>query len=389
MRARDCRIDLVRLPLPERPPAPAAARPSFFLASSHSSTELPSHQHSFPRLAIVQHATAAAGAAAPANVASPVRPGDVRAAASRIRPFVRHTPLEASPALGERTGGPVHLKMECWQVTGSFKARGAFNRILTLTDADRARGVIAPTAGNHGIGLSWAAARLGVPASIYIPEGTDRSKVRTLTRNGAKLRTFADIETARLAALAAAEAGGQRFVSAYNDQAMVAGGGTVGVEILDDLPDVDVVVVPVGGGGLVSGIGTIVKTARPSAEIWGVQAANSPTFLRWLEAGFPVPVELQPSIAAGLSGTIEPETITFPMVRALVDRMVAVTEDELTGAVRWMLEHHQQVVEPSGAAAVAAALAAGDLLRGRSAAVVITGRNVGADLFLEMVGRTG
>ncbi len=320
------------------------------------------------------------------SIQSPVSMQDILIAHNRIRDFVRHTPLDRSIELSRRTSGDVYLKMESLQLTGSFKPRGSFNRLQTLSESERLKGVIAPTAGNHGIGLSYAAAQLNIPSHIFPPENTDPVKIALLKAQGAKIQFFETIEDARQAARRVAQEEGFTFVSAYNDKAVVAADGTIGLEILSALPDVEVVIVCVGGGGLASGIGTVMKTVNPKIEVWGVQAANSPTFARWHEAGQTVAVELQPSIAEGLSGYIEPETITFPIFRQVVDRVITVSEQELVDAMKWMLDYHQHVVEPSGAAAVAALLQNPEQLSSRKVAATITGRNISRSRLMALIG---
>lgn len=200
------------------------------------------------------------------------------------------------------------------------------------------------------------------------------------------MQFFETIEDARQDALRAAEEEGFTFVSAYNDNAVVAADGTIGLEILSDRPDVEVVVVCVGGGGLAAGIGTVMKAVNPKIEVWGVQAANSPTFARWYEAGETVPVELQPSIAEGLSGYIEPDTITFPIFRQVVDKVVTVSEQELVEAMKWMLDFHQHVVEPSGVAAVAALLQSPERFSGRRVSATVSGRNISRPRLMSLIG---
>ncbi len=309
----------------------------------------------------------------------------IQSAYDRIKPYIRKTPLEYSFALSNLTQSSVSLKMECWQHTGSFKPRGAFNCLLSMSNAEKQRGIVAPTAGNHGIGLSFAASRLGIPSNIYLPEKTDPIIIETLRSLNAKITTFTDIETARIEALKSAERENKRFISAYNDECMIAGGGSVGIEILQDMSDVDVVIVCVGGGGLISGIATILKEKRPDIQVWGAQTKNSPTFKTWFDAGKTVDVDLKPSIAAGLSGYIEPETITFPIVQTHVDKMIVVTENELIDSMVFMMKHHQQVVEPSGAAAIAAARKESAALSGKKVVAIATGKNISFQEFKSIV----
>lgn len=309
--------------------------------------------------------------------------GAAHQARERTASMLRRTPAEHSSPASRRSGTEVWLKHEQQQVTGSFKPRGSLAKLSRMTDAERARGVVAPTAGNHGIGLAYAASRLGVTARIYLPAGTDPSKLATLADLGAEVTTFADIETARLAALHAAEVHGWTFCSAYNDQDMVVGGATLGLEVAEEMPDLDVLLVPIGGGGLAAG--TAAALADRPTQVWAVATAASPTWLRWHETGEPGAVELAPSVAEGLSGPIEPETITFPLVRDLVPRVLPVDDAQITGAMAWLADNHQQIVEPSGAAALAAALDPPAELAGARVGVLLTGRNIGLARYLDLL----
>jgi threonine dehydratase len=308
------------------------------------------------------------------------------AAGPRIGPHLQRTPIEHSAAASRAAGAPVWLKHEQQQVTGSFKPRGSLTKLARLSAAERARGVVAPTAGNHGIGLAYAAARLDAPAHIFLPETTDPAKLTRLADLGADVTTFADIETTRLAALEAAEVNGWTFSSAYNDRDMVVGAATLGLELADELPELDVLLVPIGGGGLASGVSAALAERRPQLQVWAVATEASPTWLRWHAAGAPEPVPLAPSIAEGLSGPIEPTTITLDLVRQLVPRVLPVSEAQIAAAMRWLAAEHQQIVEPSGAAALAVALDRPAALGDARVGVVLTGRNVGLARYLELIG---
>ncbi len=305
----------------------------------------------------------------------------------RIAPYLYRTPLEHSAAASAVSGAQVWLKHEQQQVTGSFKPRGSLVKLSGLTERQRAHGVVAPTAGNHGIGLAYAADRLGAVAHIFLPESTDPSKLERLDRLGAEVTRFPDIETARQAALAAAEARGWVFSSAYADLDMVAGAATLGLELAEELPDdTDVVLLPIGGGGLASGVAAALADRRPSVQVWAVATEASPTWLRWHAAGRPEDVELGPSVAEGLSGYIEPTTPTFDLVCRLVPRVLPVPDVGIVAAMRWLAAEHQQIVEPSGAAALAAVLDPASGLAGARVAVVLTGRNVGLSRYLSLIG---
>jgi len=304
---------------------------------------------------------------------------------NRIKNLVRKTPLEHSPSLSILSDADIFLKMECWQHTGSFKIRGAYNCLLSLSEKEKIAGVLAPTAGNHGIGLAFAARELGIPVHIYLPEDTDISKLQILEKLKANVVQFPDIETARINAIEDSKKKGLKFLSAYNEKGMIEGGASVGIEILQDLSDVDIVMVCVGGGGLISGISTILKANNPYIEIWGVQSENSPTFIEWFGAGETIPVELSPSIASGLSGYIEPETITFPIVMENVDRMISISEQDLIDGMKFMAETHQQIVEPSGVASVSALLNNRVDVKGKKVVAVVTGRNISFTDFNELI----
>lgn len=302
----------------------------------------------------------------------------------RIQDHIQHTPLEYSEDLSRIHHADIYLKLENLQVTGSFKARGAFNKVLTLPRNDRNRGVIAPSAGNHGIGLGFAAEKLNIDAYIYLPKDADPSKVTRLEQYGVKLKFFASIEAARQSALLDAKENRLTFVSAYNDEAMIAAGGTVGLEIVNDLSDVDIVIAGIGGGGLTSGLCIALKSINPNIQIWGVQTANSPTIAVWYHQGRAIPVNLNPSIAEGLSGTIEPETITFPIILRYMDRIVTVSDEEIVMGMKKLLQANY-IVEPSGAAGVAALTYCEHELKGKKVAVVVTGRNVSWSRFKNLV----
>jgi threonine dehydratase len=310
---------------------------------------------------------------------------DVNSARRTTAGLVRHTPLQYSPALSRETAAQIFLKLENQQVTGSFKVRGPSNKLQHLTPDQRKRGVVGATAGNHGIGLSHAGRRLGVPVHIHIAHSADPDKLEMLRDNGAVLHFARDFEEAHFDALEAAERGGFTLVSAYSDPHIIASTGVVGLEILADQPDIDLVIVPVGGAGLVAGISLVMKSGKRPIEVWGVEAANSPSFNTWLATGEPARVALQDSIAEGLAGYIEPETITWPLVKKNVDRMTVASDVELIEGMRWMVTRHRIIVEPSGTAAIAAILRDRQLLKGRRVAAVISGGNVAWTRFLSLV----
>ncbi|MBD8251513.1 MULTISPECIES: threonine ammonia-lyase [Pantoea] len=310
---------------------------------------------------------------------------DIYAASGRIKSTVCKTPLEPSHSLSALVGTEVRLKMENLQHTGSFKLRGAANVLASLNADQRRAGVIAPTAGNHGLGLACAGHAAGIPVSIFLPFSADPIKVSAMKSYGAQVTFFDNIEDARQEAIVAAQQSGATFVSAYNNQQMIAGGGTVGLEIMEDWPDADVILVNIGGGGLASGIATAIKGINPAAEVWAVQSEASPTFACWKEAGEAIPVEISSSIAEGISGYIEPEAMTWPLIRDRVDRVLLVSEAEIKAAMLLMLNLHSHVVEPSGVPAVAAAIRYAKELSGRKVVCVVSGRNISGSRYLKLV----
>ena len=310
---------------------------------------------------------------------------DIYRAAQQIKTTVCRTPLEYSQPLSALAGTEVRLKMESLQHTGSFKLRGAANVIASLDAEQRRAGVIAPTAGNHGLGLAFAGQVANIPVTIFLPRSADPMKVTAMQACGAQVTFFDDIEEARLTAMATARQSGMTFVSAYDNPQMIAGGGTVGLEIMEEWLEAEVILVNLGGGGLSSGIATAVKAINPAVEVWGIQSEASPTFARWKALGDTVPVDLEPSVAEGVSGYIEPGTMTWPFIRDRVDRVLTVSEAEIKAAMHSMLNFHRQVVEPSGAPAVAAVLRYSKELEGRKTVCVVTGRNVSGSRYLSLL----
>ena len=310
---------------------------------------------------------------------------EIEQAYRHIKPLAGKTPLMRSEYLSNLVQGEVYLKLENEQLSGSFKVRGALQVMATLTDEQKSNGVIAPTAGNHGMGLAYAGKAAGVPVHIYLPESADASKVRYMHEHGALVSYFQDIEAARQAALKDAAEKGFYFVSAYNNPQMVTGAGTVALEILEELPHLELVMVNTGGGGLTAGMGVYLKAQSSKIKLIAVQPENSPTFAEWFKQGKVCDVDLQPSIAEGLSGYIDPSTLTFPLFKEVVDQVLTVTEHEIAAAMHWLHQEHGIVAEPSGVAAVAALLAGKVQVAGKRIAVTVTGGNVSTERFQHLL----
>ncbi|MGY1694414.1 threonine ammonia-lyase [Geodermatophilus sp. SYSU D00814] len=308
----------------------------------------------------------------------------VDAAAALLDGVARRTPLEHSRALAERVGGPVHLKCENLQHTGSFKFRGAYTRLSRLTPEERARGVVAASAGNHAQGVALAARMLGIRATVFMPETAPLPKVAATRGYGADARlSGADLTEALAAAVAHAEETGAVFIHPFEHPDVIAGQGTVGLEVLEQCPDVATVVVCTGGGGLVSGVAAAVKARRPGVRVVAVQAAAAAAFPGSLAAGRPVALSGMATMADGIA-VGSPGDLTFAHVRDLVDEVRTVTEEDMSQALLFCLERAKLVVEPAGVAAVAAVLADPTAFRPPVVAVV-SGGNIDPVLLLKVV----
>lgn len=306
--------------------------------------------------------------------------GDVYAARRRMGPWVRRTPFEQSPLLSGLTGGEVWLKLENRQLTGSFKIRGASNRIALLTPEERRRGVVAASSGNHAQGVAYAARQLGVKAAIVVPGNTPKVKRDAIRALGADLTVHGDeyMEAERLAQKMSRE-GGVPFLSPYNDPDLIAGQGTVGLEMVEDGPELDAVLVPVSGGGLISGIATVMKAAF-KAEVIGIQTEASPVMHESVKAGKIVDIPMFDTVAEGLHGGIEQGSVTFPICQRLVDDWIDVKEATIVDALRLMLLRHHEVIEGSGAVGIAALMEDPRRFEGRRVGVVISGGNIDEEL---------
>lgn len=309
---------------------------------------------------------------------------DIEAAAVRLTGVIRELPIAGARWLDDRVGGRVHLITENLQRAGSFKIRGAYNRISLLTDEDRARGVVAASAGNHAQGVALAAQLLGVRATVFMPEGATIPKVQATLAYGADVRfAGSTIDEALMAAMAYGDETGAALIHPFDHRDIVAGQGTLGLEILSKVPDVRTIVVCTGGGGLLAGIAMAVKSQRPDVRIVGVQAQEAAAYPGSLEAGHPVALEHMATMADGIA-VGRPGAVPFAIVRDLVDDIETVTEDQISRAVLLLLERAKLLVEPAGAAATAAVLA-----NPRSfeppVAVVVSGGNVDSLLLMRII----
>ena len=304
---------------------------------------------------------------------------DVLAARERIASHVHRTPLIQSTRLGALVGGVrLHLKCECMQRTGSFKARGALNAMLQLSAEQRARGVVTVSAGNHAQALAWASAKVGVECVTVMPEGSSRYKIEATQGYGGTVEVAPGERHNAFDRARQIAAGGKVLVHPFEDDRVAAGQGTVALEILDQLPDVSVVIVPIGGGGLIAGMATAIKSTNPDVKIIGVEPEGAPTMRASLDAGAPQQITAR-TVADGLAAPMVGE-MTLDVVRRYVDDVVTVSDEEIVAALRHVLSFTKILVEPAGAASVAA-LTSGRvrLDEGAKVVAVLSGGNVDLD----------
>lgn len=319
---------------------------------------------------------------------------EIEAAAARLRALVSRTPLVPSTWLSEVSSADVRLKLELTQATGSFKLRGALNAVLALGDRQPAvRTIVTASAGNHGTAVAWAARGSGLAVRVHVPAHAPAAKRDALRRLGADVVEAPDYDAAEENARADARARGCPYLSPYNDRDVIAGAGTIALEMLADWPDLDVLLVPLGGGGLLAATAIVASSAPTPLSgsrrlAIGAEAEASPVFTRSLAAGRVVPVDVQPTLADGLAGNMDPASITFSLVRDLADQVALVAENSIRLAMRGLFEHERLVAEGAAATAVGAILQGGLDLAGRRVGIVLTGRNVDPDVVRRVTNST-
>jgi threonine dehydratase len=309
----------------------------------------------------------------------------IRRAEARIRPWIRETPIERALGL-QGEGGSVWLKYEHHQITGSFKVRGALNKILSLSENEVARGLVTCSAGNHALGVAHAAELFGVSATVFVPRNVDPYRRSVLERCPIIFHMHgADFGECERRAQEEARSSQKVFLSAYDDPEVVAGQGTVGVELLRQLPDLDAIFLAVGGGGLLSGVAAYAKAVKPTIEIIGVSPVNSAGMFDELSG---TPQEYQSfleTLADSTAGPVDKRSITIGLCRALLDEWILVDEAEIVGAMKYLFYEHRQVVEGSGALTTAAFLKEYKRFEGRNCALVVCGSNVAMSRFCEIL----
>jgi threonine dehydratase len=314
---------------------------------------------------------------------------DIELARERLDGVIVRTPILPGARLSETVGARVFVKAENTQRSGSFKVRGAYNRLLQLSPEQRGRGVIAASMGNHAQGVALGAQWLGIDATIVMPLHAPVTKVSATRRYGARVALAGEsFDDANAHAHALQAQSGATFVHAFDDEFVMAGQGTIGLEVLDDLPDLDTIVVPIGGGGLISGIATAVRAKKPDVRVVGVQAAGCATVHPSLAAGEPVAVAEARTIADGIA-VKRPGGLTLPVIRELVDLVVTVDENAIARAIVYTLQHQGMLVEGAGAVGIAALLSGLVPVRERECVcVVLSGANIDTNLLTRVIDQT-
>jgi threonine dehydratase len=310
---------------------------------------------------------------------------EIYKAKKKIEGWARRTPMEFSSPLSKVAECEAWLKLENYQVTGSFKIRGATNKILSLTQEERGKGVITASSGNHAQGLGYVAKRMDVESVVVVPENTPEIKIDAIRNYGVRLLVHGEeyIE-AEEKAHKLADSDGMTYISPYNDIDLIAGQATVGLEMMEDQPRLDTVLVPVGGGGLISGVATVFKEASDS-EIIGIQSDASPVMYESLKRGKIVDIELSDSYAEGLHGGIEKGSITFDMCQELVDDFIIVEEDSILDAIAFALKEHHMIIEGAAAVGIAGFLKEKNRLHGRKVGILISGGNLDQNILKKIV----
>jgi threonine dehydratase len=311
---------------------------------------------------------------------------EIVAARKRISTYILQTPLLYSHWLSRACNGDVYLKLESEQFTGSFKARGSLNKLMWLREQNITSLPVTASTGNHGMGFARALDLLGMKGKIFLPENAAPAKVEAIRSYEADLEFYSnDPYKTELYARKTAEENGWTYVSPYNDLQVLAGQGTIGIEVLEHLPQPDQLLATVGGGGLISGVGTYVKAIHPHTRIIGCQPENSPEMSVSVRAGKYVETESRPTLSDGSAGGFEKESITFELCKNLVDDFILITENEIKDAIRQMVRYHHKIIEGSAGVAVASLLKYPERFAGQTTVIIICGANISYDALKSML----
>ena len=302
-------------------------------------------------------------------------------AADRIHPHIRETYFDRSFSFSELLDVNVWFKLENNQVTGSFKARGAFNKLLSLTDTEKNTGVVSASTGNHGAAVAYAAGELNIKCTIYVPNDASPAKLSNMKNFGARVETFGnDCVEAEKRARDVSVSTGETYVSPYNDRYVIAGQGTLGFEIASQCDHLDTIIVSVGGGGLIGGTASYLRSIWPDIEVIGCSPENSAVMIHSINAGKVLDMESKPTLSDGTAGGVEMDSITFPICRDMIDESILVTEDEIKEAMVMYMKHEHQLIEGAAGTAAATLIKKKEDLKGKNIGVVICGGNISLDI---------
>lgn len=308
----------------------------------------------------------------------------ITSAHEKIQPHIRKTPLELSPQLSEKTGSEVYLKLENWQKTGSFKIRGALNKMLSLSSEEKQKGIITASAGNHGLGVAHAAKMLGIQGKIVVPENASLAKIKALQNYALELlKQGRDYDEAEEVAWQIQKREDLTFIHAFSDPEIIAGQGTIALEILEELPETETIIVPIGGGGLIAGIAIAAKSINSKLKVVGVQSEASPAMFNAVQAARCVETPIEETIADGLAGRFVAE-FTLELTQKYVDEVVLVSENGIKEAIKLMIENEHMLIEGAAAVGIAALLEKKIKTHGKIV-VILTGRNIHSQVLKEIL----
>ncbi len=313
-------------------------------------------------------------------------PANAVLAANRIAPHIRETPMDHSPFFSELTGANVYLKLENLQHTGSFKLRGAFNKLLSMAPEQREKGCVAASSGNHGAAVAFAMSTLETTGVIFVPEGTSTTKVDAIRRAGGDVRFFGTdgLDTELHARQYAAE-NDMCYLSPYNDEDVIAGQGTCGVEISKQLSKVDGIFIAVGGGGLLSGVGSFLKSVNPAMSVIACQPAASAVMTESVKAGKIMEMPSEPTLSDGTAGGIEADAITFDLCRTIADDYVIVSEEQIAETMRQFMDAHHMLLEGAAGVALAGLKVRADQYKDKNVVVIICGGNISRETLKKII----
>lgn len=312
---------------------------------------------------------------------------EVLIAETRIRTHIKQTPLDYSVALSRKTKTNVFLKCETLQYTGAFKVRGAINKLLSLTPAQREQGVVTASSGNHGAAVAFGLDKLHMKGTIFVPENASSAKLDNIRNYTNDLKFYGtDTMHTEMHALEYAKKHNMIYVSPYNDLQVIGGQGTIGLELVNQLDAIDAVFVPIGGGGLISGIAAYVKSVAPKVKVIGCLPANSPVMAESIKAGRIIEMESLPTLSDGTAGGIEPDSITFDICRQFVDDYILVSEEEIKNAVITMIKAQHLLIEGASGVVLAALLKEAKKFQGKNVALVLSGANISLDILKTILG---